>query len=78
MPVEKKIAAHKAVTKYSANLFSATIEYAKLSGQLPEATSLTDEYPKLKDEMLSLLPQYRYHSHNSELPPQREKSDCPG
>ena len=46
------------------NLFSATIEYATLSGQLPEATSLMDDYPKLKDEMLSLLRPYRHPTND--------------
>lgn len=66
MPIEKKVAARKGAAKYSTNLVSATIEYAKLKGQSLEATSAIDEYSKIKDEMLSLLPLYR-HPTNDEF-----------
>ena len=63
MIIDKKIAARKAAAKYSTNPNSATLEYAKLSGQ--PFLSNTD-YTRLRDEMLSMLPPYR-HPVNGEL-----------
>ena len=63
MIIDKKIAARKAAAKYSTDPNSATVEYAKLSGQ--PFQSIT-EYTRLQDEMLSMLPPYR-HPVNGEL-----------
>lgn len=66
MAIKKEEASRKAAAKFSTDLHLATIEYAKMSGQLSLATLTTNEYVKLKDEMLSLLPFYR-HPANNEL-----------
>lgn len=66
MAIEKEEAARKAAARFSTDPHLATIEYAKMSGQLSLATLTTTEYEKLQDEMLSLLPLYR-HPANNEL-----------
>ena len=66
MAIEKEEAPRKAAARFSTDPHLATIEYAKMSGQLSLATLTTTEYEKLQDEMLSLLPLYR-HPANNEL-----------
>jgi hypothetical protein len=63
MTIDKKKAARKAAAKYSANPVSATLEYANLTDQLE---SVTTDFERIKEEMLSELPLYR-HPVNGKL-----------
>jgi hypothetical protein len=58
---KKEKAALRASAKFSDNLAFAILEYGALSGQLKS----TVEYPKLRDEMLSLLPAYRHPTNDA-------------
>ena len=64
MAIEKEEAARKAAARFSTDPHLATIEYAKMSGQLTLSTLTNTEYEKLKEEMFSLLPFYRHPANN--------------
>ena len=61
MPIDKKKIACGVAAKHSANLTSATIEYAHLTGRIELVAT---EYEVLRDEMLSMLPAYRHPTQN--------------